>query len=223
MPAAMRHGSPTAVSTRCGDRAGRLVPPGARRARRAAVAVPPDRDAGFPMKLTYMAMGKAIVASAGSAKNLVDGITARVVPDGDHGAFADALRSCQDPAARERLGRRPRRGAGRRGLGRAGAHRVDSSASPDQERGANEPIMNRPRIAITMGDAAGIGPEITVRSLAIRASEWCVPFVIGDARASRRRWPSPGHRWRSVASAASPMRSGRLAPSTSSTTPPSIS
>ena len=43
--------------------------------------------------------------------------------------------------------------------------------------------MNRPRVAITMGDAAGIGPEITVRSLADpRASEWCVPFVIGDAR-----------------------------------------
>ena len=49
--------------------------------------------------------------------------------------------------------------------------------------GANEPMMNRPRIAITMGDAAGIGPEITVKSLADpRATEWCVPLVIGDAR-----------------------------------------
>ena len=79
--------------------------------RRAAVAVCPRTEmSGFPMKLlTYMAMGKAIVASAGSAKNLVDGITARVVPDGDHGAFADALRSLLwDPAARERLGRAAR-------------------------------------------------------------------------------------------------------------------
>ena len=43
--------------------------------------------------------------------------------------------------------------------------------------------MNRPRVAITMGDAAGIGPEITVRSLADpRATAWCVPVVLGDAR-----------------------------------------
>ena len=34
-----------------------------------------------------------------------------------------------------------------------------------------------------MGDAAGIGPEITVKSLADpRVSEWCVPVVLGDAR-----------------------------------------
>jgi glycosyltransferase involved in cell wall biosynthesis len=79
--------------------------------RRAAVAVCPRTEvSGFPMKLlTYMAMGKAIVASAGSAKNLVDGVTARVVPDGDHGAFADALRSLLwDPVGRERLGRAAR-------------------------------------------------------------------------------------------------------------------
>src|SRR5262249_58349472 len=43
--------------------------------------------------------------------------------------------------------------------------------------------MTRPRVAITMGDAAGIGPEITVKSLADpRVMEWCVPLVIGDAR-----------------------------------------
>lgn len=41
----------------------------------------------------------------------------------------------------------------------------------------------RPRVAITMGDAAGIGPEITVKSLADPVtSTWCVPFVLGDAR-----------------------------------------
>jgi 4-hydroxythreonine-4-phosphate dehydrogenase len=34
-----------------------------------------------------------------------------------------------------------------------------------------------------MGDAAGIGPEITVRSLADpRVTGWCVPVVLGDAR-----------------------------------------
>src|SRR4051812_36650383 len=40
----------------------------------------------------------------------------------------------------------------------------------------------RPRIAITMGDPAGIGPEICLRLLADpRASECCVPVVFGDA------------------------------------------
>jgi len=60
---------------------------------RAAVAVLPRSEAsGFPMKLlNYMAAGKAIVACAGSAKGLVDGVTARVVPDGDAGAFARAV------------------------------------------------------------------------------------------------------------------------------------
>jgi 4-hydroxythreonine-4-phosphate dehydrogenase len=44
-------------------------------------------------------------------------------------------------------------------------------------------MTNRPRVAITMGDAAGIGPETTVKSLADpRAAEWCIPIVLGDAR-----------------------------------------
>jgi 4-hydroxythreonine-4-phosphate dehydrogenase len=42
--------------------------------------------------------------------------------------------------------------------------------------------MDRPRIAITMGDAAGIGPEITVKSLADPVTAtWCIPVVLGDA------------------------------------------
>src|SRR5262249_12768218 len=43
-------------------------------------------------------------------------------------------------------------------------------------------MSERPRVAITMGDAAGIGPEITVKSLADPAAAgWCIPFVLGDA------------------------------------------
>jgi 4-phospho-D-threonate 3-dehydrogenase / 4-phospho-D-erythronate 3-dehydrogenase len=39
-----------------------------------------------------------------------------------------------------------------------------------------------PRIAITMGDPAGIGPEICLRLLAdARANEFCVPILFGDA------------------------------------------
>lgn len=56
-------------------------------------------------------------------------------------------------------------------------------------------MTNRPRIAITMGDAAGIGPEITVKSLADpRAATWCVPVVIGDARVLERAMDATGTR-----------------------------
>jgi 4-hydroxythreonine-4-phosphate dehydrogenase len=56
-------------------------------------------------------------------------------------------------------------------------------------------MTNRPRIAITMGDAAGIGPEITVKSLADpRATEWCVPLVIGDGRVLERAMEATGTR-----------------------------
>src|SRR5207237_6063193 len=59
----------------------------------ADVAVSPRAErSGFPMKLlNYMAAGKAIVASAGSSKGLRDGVSGRVVPDGDEGAFAAAV------------------------------------------------------------------------------------------------------------------------------------
>lgn len=74
----------------------------------AAVAVSPRAErSGFPMKLlNYMAAGKAIVACAGSAKGLHEGETARVVPDGDAGAFAAAVVALlRDPGERTRLGR----------------------------------------------------------------------------------------------------------------------
>jgi len=45
----------------------------------------------------------------------------------------------------------------------------------------------RPRVAITMGDAAGIGPEITVKSLADPvATTWAIPVVLGDAAVLER-------------------------------------
>ncbi|HEV7719283.1 MAG TPA: 4-hydroxythreonine-4-phosphate dehydrogenase PdxA [Arsenicitalea sp.] len=46
--------------------------------------------------------------------------------------------------------------------------------------------MNRPIIAITMGDAAGIGPEVIMKSLVHEALyERCRPVVIGDAERLR--------------------------------------
>jgi 4-hydroxythreonine-4-phosphate dehydrogenase len=43
--------------------------------------------------------------------------------------------------------------------------------------------MRTPIIAITMGDAAGVGPEIIMKSLAHpEVYEQCRPLVIGDAR-----------------------------------------
>lgn len=46
--------------------------------------------------------------------------------------------------------------------------------------------MKVPVIAITMGDAAGVGPEIIMKSL-VRAEiyDWCRPLVVGDAERLR--------------------------------------
>jgi 4-phospho-D-threonate 3-dehydrogenase / 4-phospho-D-erythronate 3-dehydrogenase len=47
--------------------------------------------------------------------------------------------------------------------------------------------MTRPILGITMGDAAGIGPEIIVKALAsAEVYEMCRPLVIGDARRLRK-------------------------------------
>lgn len=47
--------------------------------------------------------------------------------------------------------------------------------------------MSRPTIAITMGDPAGIGPEIIMKALARpEVHAWCRPLVIGDAARLRR-------------------------------------
>lgn len=52
---------------------------------------------------------------------------------------------------------------------------------------------DRPRIAITMGDAAGIGPEIIVKALAAGVRD-CVPIVLGDARVLERAMDVAGVR-----------------------------
>jgi 4-hydroxythreonine-4-phosphate dehydrogenase len=42
--------------------------------------------------------------------------------------------------------------------------------------------VKKPRVAITMGDAAGVGPEVIVKSLAHQeVFDYCRPFVVGDA------------------------------------------
>jgi 4-hydroxythreonine-4-phosphate dehydrogenase len=47
--------------------------------------------------------------------------------------------------------------------------------------------MDRPVVAITMGDAAGVGPEVVVKALARQeVYDGCRPLVIGDARRLRR-------------------------------------
>ena len=78
----------------------------------ADVAVSPRAErSGFPMKLlNYMAAGKAIVASAGSAKGLRDGVTGRIVPDGDDAGFAAAVvELLSDAPTRARFGAAARR------------------------------------------------------------------------------------------------------------------
>jgi glycosyltransferase involved in cell wall biosynthesis len=96
---------------------------------RAAVVVSPRAEqSGFPMKLlTYLALGKAIVACSGSAKGLVDGVNARVVADGDTGAFAASVAGLlRDPGARERLGRAARRHVEDRAAWDAGLDRIEA-------------------------------------------------------------------------------------------------
>ncbi|MDP9350467.1 MAG: 4-hydroxythreonine-4-phosphate dehydrogenase PdxA, partial [Chloroflexota bacterium] len=47
--------------------------------------------------------------------------------------------------------------------------------------------MSTPIVGITMGDAAGVGPEIIMKALADRAMyELCHPLVIGDAKMLER-------------------------------------
>jgi 4-hydroxythreonine-4-phosphate dehydrogenase len=53
----------------------------------------------------------------------------------------------------------------------------------------------KPRLAITMGDAAGIGPEVIIKALADPAVwEWSSPVVVGDVETIRRdlKFQPPG-------------------------------
>ncbi len=48
-------------------------------------------------------------------------------------------------------------------------------------------MSDKPIIAITMGDPAGIGPEICLRALlAAEVNQTCVPIVFGDADVLRK-------------------------------------
>jgi 4-hydroxythreonine-4-phosphate dehydrogenase len=57
--------------------------------------------------------------------------------------------------------------------------------------------MKRPRIALTMGDPAGVGPEVCLHALAnVELAEICIPIVFGDAQtlalcAERTGLPAP--------------------------------
>jgi 4-hydroxythreonine-4-phosphate dehydrogenase len=48
---------------------------------------------------------------------------------------------------------------------------------------ATEPVKSRPRIGITIGDPAGIGPEVTLKAVEnSEVLESCIPVIIGDAQ-----------------------------------------
>lgn len=54
--------------------------------------------------------------------------------------------------------------------------------------------MNRPLLAITLGDPAGVGPEIILKALAqAEVYEQCRPLVIGDRRILERALPWVGN------------------------------
>ena len=55
--------------------------------------------------------------------------------------------------------------------------------------------MTRPTLAVTIGDVAGIGPEVTAKALLLHPDlrDVCVPVVIGDADVMRAAAVSIGH------------------------------
>ena len=53
-------------------------------------------------------------------------------------------------------------------------------------------LSNRRPIAVTMGDPAGVGPEVAARSWAVRHQHDLPPFVaIGDVAAIEAVWDGP--------------------------------
>ena len=58
---------------------------------------------------------------------------------------------------------------------------------PAVENSLQHQSKNLPRIGITMGDAAGIGPEICLKAVADKnIGKLCLPVIIGDARFLRQ-------------------------------------
>src|SRR5581483_10101837 len=80
-----------------------------------------------------------------------------------------------------------------------------AGTDPDLRSGVKVHMAFRPRVAVTMGDAAGISPEIIVKSLADpAAARDCIPLVLGDRRVLERAMDATGVRVpiRTIASAA---------------------
>ncbi len=60
--------------------------------------------------------------------------------------------------------------------------------------------MNKPVVAVTMGDPAGVGPEITVKTFAeTRAYDRSQPFVIGTVASLEQAREETGVIWNSPA------------------------
>ncbi|HEX3559440.1 MAG TPA: 4-hydroxythreonine-4-phosphate dehydrogenase PdxA [Pyrinomonadaceae bacterium] len=58
-----------------------------------------------------------------------------------------------------------------------------SDASPSQGERGRDISGRRPRVGITMGDPAGIGPEVVLKAVAEReVLEACAPVIVGDAQ-----------------------------------------
>jgi 4-hydroxythreonine-4-phosphate dehydrogenase len=59
---------------------------------------------------------------------------------------------------------------------------IDASPQPTS-RGSDGVAARRPRVAVTMGDPAGIGPEVVLKAVAEpEVLEACAPLIVGDAQ-----------------------------------------
>ncbi len=129
----------------------------ARLAASAIAALPRTRCDGIPQKLlNYMAAGKAVVASAGSAKVLEHGRTGLVVPDGDEAAFAEALVTlASQPELARTLGRAARRFVERCCTWPAAAERIEELYARICEGRSTVPAAEEPPLAGTLAHPPG--------------------------------------------------------------------
>ncbi len=131
-------------------------------ARAQALVCPRSSWSGYPIKLlNYLAAGRPIIAAAGSAKELIDGDTALIIPNGDAEALGEAIVRLRNTpalaqvlgeAARERAARAPSASETARGIeriyetvaGAGGAGRTKGSGRLMKFPGARE-LLGKPR------------------------------------------------------------------------------
>ncbi|MFI6348340.1 4-hydroxythreonine-4-phosphate dehydrogenase PdxA [Streptomyces sp. NPDC050560] len=140
---------------------------------------------GETARATLLAIGARVLTVEGESEpgvvraRTADGLTVvtKAGAFGDAGTLLRAARSLAAPGA-----------TGARTATAPAPHRISGppgALAPHHVR--KDDSMSKPVIALTMGDAAGVGPEVIVKALAGAAAGLpFLPFVVGDAARLRR-------------------------------------